>query len=135
MPNNDEAMIVWYFWLLQVVLEVEVPNGITLQPPLLLTLSVAHCVHILVTLYQEMRAGSPKAEAIVESLRINMQPVFVTSATTAIGFLVLNFSDTPPFQKLGNMVGFGMMMAFVFVMVNLVVDVTYGFIDPRIRYS
>ena len=28
-----------------------------------------------------------------------------------------------------------MMMAFVFVMVNLIVDVAYGFIDPRIRYS
>ena len=28
-----------------------------------------------------------------------------------------------------------LMMAFVFVLVNLVVDVAYGFIDPRIRYS
>lgn len=28
-----------------------------------------------------------------------------------------------------------MMMAFVFISVNLVVDVLYGFIDPRIRYS
>ncbi len=28
-----------------------------------------------------------------------------------------------------------MMMAFVFILVNLVVDVAYGFIDPRIRYS
>jgi hypothetical protein len=90
-------------------------NPTTIKAPiLLLTLSVAHCVHILVTLYQEMRAGRTKHQAIVETLRINMQPVFVTSATTAIGFLVLNFSDTPPFQKLGNMVGFGMMMAFVF---------------------
>ncbi|MDP6515319.1 MAG: efflux RND transporter permease subunit [Alphaproteobacteria bacterium] len=90
-------------------------NPTTIKAPiLLLTLSVAHCVHILITLYQEMRAGRTKAEAIVESLRVNMQPVFVTSMTTAIGFLVLNFSDTPPFQKLGNMIGFGMMMAFVF---------------------
>lgn len=90
-------------------------NPTTIKAPiLLLTLSVAHCVHILVTLYQEMRAGRTKHEAVIESLRINMQPVFVTSATTAIGFLVLNFSDVVPFQKLGNMVGFGMMMAFIF---------------------
>jgi predicted RND superfamily exporter protein len=90
-------------------------NPTTIKAPiLLLTLTVAHCVHVLVTLYQEMRAGRTKHEAIIESLRINMQPVFVTSATTAIGFLVLNFSDTEPFQKLGNMIGFGMMMAFVF---------------------
>ena len=31
---------------------------------------------------------------------------------------------------------FGMyLLAFVFVIVNLIVDVTYGFIDPRIRVS
>lgn len=90
-------------------------NPTTIKAPiLLLTLTVAHCVHVLVTLYQEMRAGLSKHQAVIESLRINMQPVFVTSATTCIGFLVLNFSDTEPFRKLGNMVGFGMMMAFVF---------------------
>ena len=95
-------------------------NPTTIKAPiLLLTLSVAHCVHILVTLYQEMRAGRTNHQAVIETLRINMQPVFVTSATTAIGFLVLNFSDTPPFQILGNMVGFGMMMAFVFAVTFL----------------
>ncbi len=89
-------------------------NPTTIKAPiLLLTLTVAHSVHILVTLYQEMRAGRSKHDAIIESLRINMQPVFVTSATTSIGFLVLNFSDTPPFRELGNIIGFGMMMAFV----------------------
>jgi predicted RND superfamily exporter protein len=83
-------------------------------PTLLLTLSVAHSVHILVTFYHEMRAGRGKSEAIVEALRINMQPVFVTSGTTAIGFLTMNFSETPPFRDMGNMVAFGMMVAFAY---------------------
>ena len=65
-------------------------------PVIILTLSVAHSVHILATLRQQMRGGATKRDAIVESLRVNMAPVFITSITTAIGFVSLNFSDSPP---------------------------------------
>ena len=41
-------------------------------------------------------------------------PVFITSLTTTIGFLTLNFSEVPPFNDLGNIVAFGMTMAFLF---------------------
>ncbi len=90
-------------------------NPTTIKAPiLLLSLAVAHSVHILVTLYQEMRRGRAKRDAIVESLRVNMQPVAITSLTTAIGFLALNFSDAPPFRELGNIVAFGMVAAFAY---------------------
>ncbi len=82
-------------------------------PIMVLTLSVADCVHILSTLFHEMRHGKNKREALLSSLQINMQPIFLTSVTTAIGFLSLNFSDSPPFRDLGNMVAAGVMLAFV----------------------
>ena len=44
-----------------------------------------------------------QARAIIEGLRVNFRPVFLTSFTTAIGFLSLNFSETPPFHDLGNL--------------------------------
>ena len=56
----------------------------------------------------------PKHAAIAESLRINLQPVFLTSITTAIGFLTMNFSDAPPFRDLGNIVAMGVMAAFLY---------------------
>lgn len=83
-------------------------------PSIILTLAIADSIHILITLFHEMRTGKSKREAIIESLRINHQPVFITSATTAIGFLSLNFSDSPPFQDLGNMVAIGVMVAYVY---------------------
>jgi len=83
-------------------------------PSIILTLAIADSIHILITLFHEMRTGKSKREAIIESLRINHQPVFITSATTAIGFLSLNFSDSPPFQDLGNMVALGVMIAYVY---------------------
>ncbi|MBN4079291.1 MMPL family transporter [Beggiatoa alba] len=81
-------------------------------PTIVLTMAIANCVHILVAMLHEMRMGRAKTAAIVESLRINMQPVFLASTTTALGFLSLNFSDVPPFQHLGNMVAIGVVASF-----------------------
>ncbi|MBT07152.1 MAG: RND transporter [Rhodospirillaceae bacterium] len=80
---------------------------------IILTLSVAHSVHILASMRLNMQAGMEKNPALVEALRINMSPVFITSATTAIGFLCMNFSDAPPFRLLGNIVAVGVMAAFL----------------------
>jgi len=87
--------------------------GTTGAPIIIATLSVAHCVHLLVITRQRMAQGWEKNSALVESLRINLSPIFITSATTAIGFLTLNFSDAPPFQLLGNIVATGVAAGFI----------------------
>ncbi|MEE9598416.1 MAG: MMPL family transporter [Acidiferrobacterales bacterium] len=94
--------------------------GIKMTPPsasaptIILTLAIADSVHILVTLLTEMRGGKGKYEAIAEALRVNVQPVFLTSLTTVIGFLSMNFSDAPPFRDLGNIVAMGISAAFIY---------------------
>ena len=94
--------------------------GIPLTPPssaaptIILTLAVADSVHILVSIFHEMMAGRSRHEAIVESLRVNLQPVFLTSLTTIVGFLSMNFSDAPPFRDLGNIVAMGVGFAFLY---------------------
>jgi len=94
--------------------------GWTLTPPsasaptIIMTMAVADCVHILVTMLHNMRAGQDKIQAIKESVRINIQPVFVTSLTTVLGFLSMNFSEVPPFRDLGNTVAIGITAAFLF---------------------
>jgi predicted RND superfamily exporter protein len=98
------------------------PSAIT--PNIVLTVAIANSVHILVTFLQKMRTGLAKKDAMVESLRINMQPVFLASITTAIGFLSMNFSEVPPFQHLGNMVAFGVIASFVFAVFFLPAFVT-----------
>jgi len=89
-------------------------------PTMILTLAVADSIHILITLLQGMRSGLSKNEALVESLRINFIPVLITSATTILGFLTMNFSEVPPFHDLGNMVAIGVFMAF-FLSVTLLI--------------
>ncbi len=82
-------------------------------PTILMTMAVADTVHLLVTFLHNMRNGETRVEAMKDSLRINLQPIFITSITTAIGFLSMNFSDVPPFHDLGNVVAIGVMFAFV----------------------
>lgn len=83
-------------------------------PTMILTLAVADCIHILSSMFYEMRQGADKRTAIARSIKVNFQPIFLTSITTAIGFLSMNFSDSPPFHDLGNLVAIGVMLAFVF---------------------
>lgn len=82
-------------------------------PTIILTMAVADAVHILVSYLAGMRNGLNKQDAMVESLRINMAPIFLTSVTTIIGFLTMNFSEVPPLAHLGNIVATGVAAAFV----------------------
>ena len=83
-------------------------------PTIILTVAVADCIHILASMFYEMRQGADKKTAIIKSLQVNLQPIFLTSITTAIGFLSMNFSDIHPYRDLGNIVAMGGMLALVF---------------------
>ena len=88
-------------------------------PTIIMTMAVADTVHLLVTFLHNLRKGINKVDAIADSLRINIQPIFITSVTTAIGFLSMNFSDVPPFHDLGNVVAIGVLFAFVLSVTTL----------------
>ena len=82
-------------------------------PTIVLMIVVANCVHLLVALQQRLRAGDSRHDAIVESVRLNLHPVFLASLTTALGFLSMNFSEVPPYRHLGNFVAFGIAASFI----------------------
>ena len=82
-------------------------------PTIVLMIVVANCVHLLTAFLQRLKAGDSKSAAIVESVRLNLHPVFLASATTALGFLTLNFSEVPPYRDLGNYVAFGIGASFL----------------------
>jgi predicted RND superfamily exporter protein len=83
-------------------------------PIVILTLAVADSVHILLSLRGFMREGMNKSEALVEAVRVNFLPVTITSLTTIVGFLSLNFSDSPPYWHLGNITAVGIAAAWLY---------------------
>lgn len=60
-----------------------------------------------------MRQGMPKAQAIHRSVTLNFVPIIITSVTTAIGFLMMNMSDSPVLRDFGNLSALGVMIACV----------------------
>lgn len=95
-------------------LGIKVTPPLASAPTMIMTLAVANSVHFLVTFLQKVRFGESRRDAMLESLRINLQPIMITSLTTVIGFLSMNFSDAPPFRDLGNVVAVGVIASFVF---------------------
>ena len=80
----------------------------------LMAVTVAHSVHVIEGMAAGLRQGMDRKQAAAHSLQVNVWPVFLTSLTTAIGFLSLNFAEMPPFRVMGNMVAFGVLCAFVY---------------------
>ena len=97
-------------------LNIPVSPPVSGAPVIILTVAVADCVHLLITALVARGNGAEKKQAIIESLSINAQPVFLTSVTTAIGLFSLNFSDAPPYRDLGTLSGFGALFAWVLSM-------------------
>ncbi|MGI9335319.1 MAG: efflux RND transporter permease subunit [Gammaproteobacteria bacterium] len=88
-------------------------------PSIVMTIAVADSVHVIATYAHQLRQGVARREAVAEAMRINVVPVALTSITTAIGVLMLNFSDSPPYRDLGNMVAVGVMAAWALSMTLL----------------
>lgn len=85
----------------------------SMAPVIVLTIAVSDCVHILVSFLHHLQMGDQKRAAIMASIRENVAPVVLTSVTTFVGFITMNFSDVVPFQVLGNMVAAGVVIACV----------------------
>ena len=81
---------------------------------ILMAIATAHSVHLIQGMTDAMLRGMERTAAIIYSLQTNVRPIFLTSITTMIGFLSLNFSEMPPFRVMGNIVAFGAVCAFVY---------------------
>ena len=82
-------------------------------PTIVLTIAVCDAVHLLAVYLRNLSLQMSAEEAMSESLRINLEPITLTSVTTAVGFFTLNFSISPPFVELGNMTAVGVLWAMV----------------------
>ncbi len=85
-----------------------------MAPTIIMTLAVADSVHVLITFQRYLILGLTKVEAIKNSLEHNIKPMFLTCLTTFVGFITMNFSDSPNYREFGNIVSVGIIFAFGF---------------------
>ena len=94
-------------------------------PILIITLALADCVHLFSIYFQQRDMGKTTEEAMKRSLELNLQPLFLTTITTCIGFLSFNVLEVLPLRDLGNGISVGVFLAFVF---------TIFFVAPLISF-
>ena len=80
-------------------------------PIIIMTLAIADSVHLLAGVRYRMQLGDNKISAIKQALNLNVRPIVITSVTTAVGFLTLNFAKVPILSDLGNLVAVGVLFA------------------------
>lgn len=85
----------------------------TLLPIILFVVGVSDIVHILSKYLDELRWGKPKLEALRLAFREVGAATFLTSLTTAIGFLTLLTANVLPLQQFGVYMAVGVMIAFI----------------------
>jgi predicted RND superfamily exporter protein len=85
----------------------------TLLPIILFVVGVSDIVHILSKYLEELRWGRPKLEAIKTAFKEVGMATFLTSLTTAIGFLTLLTANVLPLREFGVFMSIGVMIAFI----------------------
>jgi predicted RND superfamily exporter protein len=83
------------------------------SPLAVMVLITASCVHIVLGWTRRMAQAVPPLEATTATLEENLAAISVTNLTTAIGFLCLNFSESPPLAQMGTIVCFGILMGWL----------------------
>lgn len=87
--------------------------GTAPAPFIVLTVALAYGVHLIAEYVDGCRLGASNRVSALGAVESNVFPIFLTSLTTAIGFLSMNASDAPPFHDLGNISAIGVAVAFI----------------------
>jgi predicted RND superfamily exporter protein len=97
------------------LLGITLNNVTTIVPPLVMALALADSVHIFAHLDKKLLDDAPSPAKAMESiLQRVITPCFLTSLTTAVGFISLVVSDIPPIKEFGYVASVGMIFEFLF---------------------
>ena len=92
---------------------------------MILPIAIADCVHLITGYKAEHQQTGSALTAMQSSVKKNFKPILLTSVTTALSFLSLNFSDAPPYRLMGNIVATGVLAAFFLSIFFLAPAATY----------
>ncbi len=105
----------------------------TLYPVLMVIVGTSDVVHIMTKYVEELHRGMAKADALRVTIREIGLATFMTSLTTAIGFLSLLTSNMPPIRNFGLFAAVGVFMAFGTVILLTTALVSWFSADQLMR--
>lgn len=85
---------------------------LTVLPTILFVVGISDSVHFLTKYVQVLREGGDRVEAIRKAFKGIRLATFLTSVTTAIGFMTLMLSNIEPIADFGLYTSFGVLLAY-----------------------
>lgn len=104
--------IVWLIGVMRLAGK-EIDLLLTILPTILFVVGMSDVVHILSKYFDELRKGQPKMAAIKTSVKEVGMATFLTSLTTAIGFMTLMSSSIVPIREFGVYSAVGVVIAYI----------------------
>jgi predicted RND superfamily exporter protein len=82
-------------------------------PIIIFTISIAGCVHMALSFNHFRDDAMPADNSALAAARYNFLPMALTNGTTALGFVGLAFSPSPPVRLMGYLVAVGVFISFI----------------------
>ncbi|MEX2597872.1 MAG: MMPL family transporter [Salibacteraceae bacterium] len=125
--------VIWLLGLMGVVGK-NIDIMTVLLPLILFVVGISDVIHLLSRFFEEIRNGHPKFAAIKVAYRQVGLATFLTSFTTALGFLTLISSGIKPVRELGVFAAIGVFIAFVLAFSVLPAILTLNPV-PKLAYK
>lgn len=102
-------------WVVALMVLTDKPLDImaVLLPTILFVVGVSDVVHIITRYLEELRLGKTKIEALKVAFKQVGLATFLTSLTTAVGFLTLLTANIQPIRDFGVYTAIGVFIAFI----------------------
>jgi uncharacterized protein len=104
--------IIWLLGVMRITGK-EIDLLLTILPTILFVVGMSDVVHILSKYFDELRKGKEKMAAIKVSVKEVGLATFLTSITTAVGFLTLMSSSIIPIREFGIYSAVGVLIAYI----------------------
>ena len=83
-------------------------------PTILMTITVANCMHMVLSVVQKMGRGESQRDAVKHATLANLPLILVACGTDVLGFFTMCLSDVVPFVDFGIVLGLGSLSVLLF---------------------
>lgn len=127
--------IISVIWTLGTMAALGVKQNIvsTMLPVFLISIGVADAIHFLAEYQARRRRQEAPKVALVQTVRLLWWPMLMTSATTAVGFLSLAYTDIRFIREFGLFVALGTVYALIVTCALLPAALAFGKREPSIK--
>ncbi|MBW8051556.1 MAG: MMPL family transporter [Cytophagales bacterium] len=113
---------------IMVLLNYKITMLLALIPPIIIIIGIPNCIYLMNKYHQEYKKHSNQAKALSKVLRKIGLATLITNATTAVGFVVLLFTNIPLLKEFGIVASLSTLS--VFIVSIILIPTIFSYLPP-----